>query len=99
MEFDRLLKTMVEKGASDLFVTAGLPPSIKLHGRVTPLSTTPLTPETAKLAIAVCATDEVVTVPAANVDISLAPILTFPAMLAVPLISTLVNVPTDVMLG
>ncbi|MFT6388550.1 MAG: twitching motility protein PilU [Cellvibrionaceae bacterium] len=45
MEFDRLLKTMVEKGASDLFVTAGLPPSIKLHGRVTPLSTTPLTPE------------------------------------------------------
>lgn len=45
MEFDRLLKTMVEKGASDLFITAGLPPSIKLHGRVAPLSTTPLTPE------------------------------------------------------
>ncbi len=45
MEFDRLLKTMVEKGASDLFITAGLPASIKLHGRVVPLSSTPLTPE------------------------------------------------------
>ncbi|MEO0443614.1 MAG: PilT/PilU family type 4a pilus ATPase [Pseudomonadota bacterium] len=45
MEFERLLKAMVEKGASDLFLTAGLPPSIKQHGRVVPLSTTPLTPE------------------------------------------------------
>ena len=45
MEFERLLKIMVEKGASDLFITAGVPPSIKQHGHVTPLSTTPLTPE------------------------------------------------------
>ncbi len=45
MEFDRLLKTMVDKGASDLFITAGLAPSIKLHGRVMPLMSTPLTPE------------------------------------------------------
>ena len=48
MEFERLLKTMVEKGASDLFITAGLPPSIKLHGRVTPLSSTAMTPEQAR---------------------------------------------------
>ena len=48
MEFDRLLKTMVEKGASDLFITAGIPPSVKQHGRVTPVSTTPLTPEKAR---------------------------------------------------
>ena len=45
MDFDRLLALMVEKGASDLFITAGVPPSIKLHGRVVPVTTTPLTPE------------------------------------------------------
>jgi twitching motility protein PilU len=45
MEFDKLLKTMVDKGASDLFITAGLPPSIKLNGSVMPLMSTKLTPE------------------------------------------------------
>ncbi|GAB2188511.1 type IV pilus ATPase PilU [Sessilibacter sp. MAH1] len=45
MEFDRLLSLMVEKGASDLFITAGVPPSVKLHGKVTPVTTQPLSPE------------------------------------------------------
>lgn len=45
MEFERFLRIMVEKGASDLFLTAGIPPSIKQHGRVVPITTTPLTPE------------------------------------------------------
>ena len=45
MEFDRLLSLMVEKGASDLFITAGVPPSVKLHGKVAPVTTTPLSPE------------------------------------------------------
>ncbi|MCV6613555.1 MAG: PilT/PilU family type 4a pilus ATPase [Cellvibrionaceae bacterium] len=45
MEFERLLSMMVEKGASDLFITAGVPPSIKLHGKVVPVTTTPLSPE------------------------------------------------------
>lgn len=45
MEFERLLAMMVEKGASDLFVTAGVPPSIKLNGKVVPVTTTPLSPE------------------------------------------------------
>ena len=45
MDFDRLLSLMVEKGASDLFITAGVPPSIKLHGKVVPVTTTPLSPE------------------------------------------------------
>lgn len=45
MEFDRLLALMVDKGASDLFITAGVPPSVKLHGKVTPVTTTPLSPE------------------------------------------------------
>lgn len=45
MDFERLLSLMVEKGASDLFITAGVPPSMKLHGRVVPVTTTPLSPE------------------------------------------------------
>ncbi len=48
MDFDKLLKMMVEKGASDLFITAGIPPSIKLHGKVVPVTATPLAPEKAR---------------------------------------------------
>lgn len=48
MEFEKLLRVMVEKGASDLFITAGIPPSIKLNGRVMPITTTPLSPERAR---------------------------------------------------
>ena len=48
MEMNRLLSLMVEKGASDLFITAGIPPSIKLHGKVVPVTTTPLSPEKAR---------------------------------------------------
>ncbi|WP_226668569.1 PilT/PilU family type 4a pilus ATPase [Microbulbifer aggregans] len=48
MEIERLLQLVSEKGASDLFITAGVPPSIKLHGKVVPVSTTPLTPEKAR---------------------------------------------------
>ena len=45
MDFDRLLALMVEKGASDLFITAGVPPSIKLHGKIVPVTATSLPPE------------------------------------------------------
>lgn len=48
MDFDRLLSLMVEKGASDLFITAGIPPSIKLHGKIQPVSSTPMSPEKAR---------------------------------------------------
>lgn len=48
MDFDRLLKLMVEKSASDLFITAGVPPSIKVHGKVVPVTATPLAPEKAR---------------------------------------------------
>ena len=48
MDFDRLLALMVEKGASDLFITAGVPPSMKLHGKVVPVTATPLAPEKAR---------------------------------------------------
>lgn len=48
MEIERLLQLVTEKGASDLFITAGVPASIKLHGKIVPVSTTALTPEKAR---------------------------------------------------
>lgn len=45
MEIERLLQVMSEKQASDLFITAGVPPSIKVHGKIVPVTTTPLSPE------------------------------------------------------
>ncbi|WP_027330461.1 PilT/PilU family type 4a pilus ATPase [Marinimicrobium agarilyticum] len=48
MDFDRLLSLMVEKGASDLFVTAGVPPSIKVNGKIVPATASPLPPEKAR---------------------------------------------------
>ena len=48
IDFDKLLKVVVEQGASDLFITAGLPPSIKVSGKMMSMSKTALTPEQAK---------------------------------------------------
>jgi twitching motility protein PilU len=45
--FDRLLKLVVEKGASDMFVTAGRPPMLKINGKLHPAISTPLTAEQA----------------------------------------------------
>lgn len=45
MNLDPLLKAMVERGASDLFITAGVPPSIKVNGRVLAVTRVPLSPE------------------------------------------------------
>lgn len=45
MDFEDLLKLMVEKGGSDLFITAGVPPSMKVNGRVVPVTKTALSPE------------------------------------------------------
>ncbi len=40
-----LLRLMVSKKASDLFITAGFPPAIKVDGRITPVSNQTLTPQ------------------------------------------------------
>ena len=48
MEFEKLLRLMMEKGASDLFITAGMPPSMKLNGRLVPVTRNPLSPEQAR---------------------------------------------------
>ena len=45
LDFTSFLKLMVHKKASDLFITAGIPPSIKVHGRISPITQTPLTPQ------------------------------------------------------
>ena len=45
MDIEKLLQLVVEKGASDLFITAGVPPSVKINGRVVPVTTTPMSPE------------------------------------------------------
>jgi twitching motility protein PilU len=44
----KLLSMMLEKGGSDLFITAGFPPAIKVKGQMTPLSKHPLSAEDAK---------------------------------------------------
>ena len=44
MNLHQLLKAMVEKGASDLHVTTGSPPQLRIDGELVPLKTNPLTP-------------------------------------------------------
>jgi len=45
VDFQELLKLMVEREASDLFITAGVPPSIKVHGKILPVTRTALSPD------------------------------------------------------
>ena len=44
----QLLKAMVEHGASDLHLTTGTPPQLRVNGELTPLKLTPLTPQETK---------------------------------------------------
>ncbi|WP_422449747.1 MULTISPECIES: PilT/PilU family type 4a pilus ATPase [unclassified Endozoicomonas] len=48
MDIEKLLKLVAVKKASDLFITAGYPPSVKLDGRLIPVNKTPLTAAEAK---------------------------------------------------
>jgi len=43
-----LMTLMIEKGGSDLFITVGFPPAMKLKGTMKPISKTPLTAENTK---------------------------------------------------
>jgi twitching motility protein PilU len=45
VDFEKLLQIMVEKGGSDLFITVGVPPSIKINGKILPVTKQSLTPE------------------------------------------------------
>ncbi len=44
----QLLKTMIERGASDLHITTGSPPQLRIDGRLAPVKTAPLTPAETK---------------------------------------------------
>ncbi|MDX1432107.1 MAG: PilT/PilU family type 4a pilus ATPase [Gammaproteobacteria bacterium] len=43
-----LLKLLKQKKGSDLFITVGFPPAMKIDGKMTPVSKQPLTPDNAK---------------------------------------------------
>ncbi len=45
---DQMLKELVARGASDLHITTGIPPMIRLHGHLRVLGDTPLTPAVTK---------------------------------------------------
>ncbi|CAK0765422.1 Type IV pilus ATPase PilU [Gammaproteobacteria bacterium] len=48
MDFNALLKLMTHKRASDLFITADMPPTLKVDGKLAPIIPNPLTPEQVK---------------------------------------------------
>ncbi|MCO7225267.1 PilT/PilU family type 4a pilus ATPase [Pleionea sp. CnH1-48] len=48
MDFEALLRLMVQKRASDLFITAGVPPSIKINGKIMPVTQRALNAEKAR---------------------------------------------------
>ena len=45
MDINRYLRALAEKGGSDLFITAGVPPSMKVNGKIMPITKTPMSPE------------------------------------------------------
>ena len=45
IHIDRLLETLIKRGGSDLHLSVGVPPVIRLHGRLRHLETKVLTPE------------------------------------------------------
>lgn len=51
----QLLKTMIEKGASDLHITTGSPAQIRIDGHMVPMNMPPLSPtETKQLCYSIC---------------------------------------------
>jgi len=48
IDFASFLKLMAHHKASDMFITAGMPPSMKLHGKIAPITQSPLTPQQAR---------------------------------------------------
>ena len=45
IDFTSFLKLMAHQKASDLFITAGMPPAMKVNGKIAPITQTPLTPQ------------------------------------------------------
>ena len=45
IDFTSFLKLMAHQRASDLFITAGMPPAIKVNGKISPITQTTLSPQ------------------------------------------------------
>ncbi|MFK5894794.1 MAG: PilT/PilU family type 4a pilus ATPase [Pseudomonadota bacterium] len=58
MDFDSLLKLMVHKKASDLFITVDAPPSMKINGRISPVTKTSLNAGQAQQVVTSIMTDK-----------------------------------------
>ena len=58
MTIDTLIRTMFDRGASDLHITAGLPPMLRVDGKVVPLEYEKLRPDTCQALIYSVLTDE-----------------------------------------
>jgi twitching motility protein PilU len=48
IDFTSFLKLMAHKKASDLFITSGVPPTMKVHGKLSPITQSPLTSQQAR---------------------------------------------------
>ena len=44
-DFTSFLRLMAQQKASDMFITAGMPPSMKVHGKISPITEVALTPQ------------------------------------------------------
>src|SRR5690349_5197971 len=68
----QLLRAVVEKGASDLHITTGTPPQLRIDGQLLPLKTPPLTPiDTKNLCYSVLSEEQKVTFERKNeIDLS-----------------------------
>lgn len=58
MNFNDLLQIFINKKGSDLFITAGAPPSLKVNGNILPLGKTPLTSEHCMALVLGCMTEK-----------------------------------------
>ncbi len=58
MTIDSLIRMMFDRGASDLHLTAGVPPMLRIDGRMTPLDFEKLRPDTCQALIYSVLTDE-----------------------------------------
>lgn len=59
LDMDSMMELAVEEHASDLHITVGVPPMLRIHGDLTPLDLPPLTPaDTERLVSSICTEDQ-----------------------------------------
>ena len=58
LALDALIRMLFDKGGSDLHLTAGLPPTLRIHGKMVPTDLEKLKPDTCQNLIYSVLTDE-----------------------------------------